>query len=191
MYKFIKVKLPATDTMKEMVYKEWFFMAKDFLDIFHIHEKIYPTLLEEAVHDIVEDRKMKRHFRTHLGNAVSTLAKLNETSPLVTELPNLVSKIRNGQYKILADYGHVLIRESGSYMALTSNYEITEEVVKETLSFPERSLTDIRIIQWPNGTHYYAKIGNEDVVDEDGNQKWNTHDEAYEKAIEYFNLNFK
>lgn len=40
---------------------------------------------------------------------------------------------------------------------------------------------DIRIIQWPGGDHYYAKIGDEDVVWEN-KQKWNSRSEAMKAA---------
>lgn len=40
----------------------------------------------------------------------------------------------------------------------------------------------VRYIQWPGGKHWYAKIDNYDVVDQHGNQKWNTQEEA-EKAV--------
>lgn len=44
---------------------------------------------------------------------------------------------------------------------------------------------EVRYLQWPNGKHWYAKIGNDDVVDAQGNQKWSTKKEA-EKAAEWF-----
>lgn len=44
--------------------------------------------------------------------------------------------------------------------------------------------SEIRIIRWKMGTHFYAKYKNEDVVI-DGEQKWGTHEEAYNKALEY------
>lgn len=45
---------------------------------------------------------------------------------------------------------------------------------------------DIRIIVWREGTHYYAKVGNCDVVVE-GEQKWETRDMALMKAKFFIN----
>jgi hypothetical protein len=41
---------------------------------------------------------------------------------------------------------------------------------------------DVRFIQWPGGTHWYAKLGNIDIVSECGNQKWNDKYYAMEVA---------
>ena len=39
-----------------------------------------------------------------------------------------------------------------------------------------------RITQWPLGKHWYANIDGQEVTDEDGNNKWNTYERAYEVA---------
>lgn len=43
----------------------------------------------------------------------------------------------------------------------------------------------VRLISWKDGFHIYAKVGNDDVVDEHGNQKWSTRKEA-EDAAKWF-----
>lgn len=40
----------------------------------------------------------------------------------------------------------------------------------------------VRLIGWKGGFHVYAKVGDEDVVDADGNQKWSTQKEALDAA---------
>jgi len=42
----------------------------------------------------------------------------------------------------------------------------------------------IRISQWPNGKHYYAKYDGVDV-EIDGVIKWKTYKDAYKAAIEF------
>ena len=80
-------------------------------------------------------------------------------------------------------------------------YEITEEIDKEKLEYPieaQYHFEDVRYMKWDmpgleiKGTHWYAKIGNEDVRDEKGNMKWNTKEEA-EEAARWFcqQLNYK
>ena len=49
-------------------------------------------------------------------------------------------------------------------------------------------MSNVRYLKWGeqyNGFHIYAKIGNLDVVDEHGNQKWSSHEEA-ENAAKWF-----
>ena len=75
--------------------------------------------------------------------------------------------------------------------------EIVEERYEGTLVYPVETqvrLEDVRYMQWNmpdmniKGTHWYAKIGKTDIVDKDGNMKWDTKGEA-EKAAEWFIYN--
>jgi len=77
--------------------------------------------------------------------------------------------------------------------------EIVKTVERDELIFPTRetdekySEKDISVSQWTYGNHYYAKIGKWDVVDEEGNTKWNTKQEAQRQAkifLEQLNKNF-
>lgn len=51
--------------------------------------------------------------------------------------------------------------------------EYENEKWSEELVFPyEYNYEDVRFLQWPGGRHWYAKIGNIDIVDRYGHQKW-------------------
>ena len=58
-----------------------------------------------------------------------------------------------------------------------------DQLAKESdrLVFPGST---IKILQWPKGIHWYAKIGHVDIV-VDGEQKWNTREQAEKAAQEY------
>lgn len=80
---------------------------------------------------------------------------------------------------------------------LLSDDEIVEERYEDNLIYPVEThvrLEDVRYMQWNmpdmkiKGTHWYAKIGKTDIVDKDGNMKWDTKEEA-EKAAEWFIYN--
>lgn len=63
--------------------------------------------------------------------------------------------------------------------------EIVETKVSEKMIYPDDeklSLSDVRYIQWYHGKHWYAKIGKLDVVDQYGNQKWDTKEEAMQAS---------
>ena len=72
--------------------------------------------------------------------------------------------------------------------------KIIEEYFSDNLVYPQDTylrLEDVRYMQWNmpdlnmKGTHWYAKIGKLDIVDEHNNMKWDTKEEA-EKAAEWF-----
>lgn len=71
---------------------------------------------------------------------------------------------------------------------LTDAYQIAEDDWSDELVYPDERGLDmkhVRYIQWQGGCHWYAKVGKLDIIDADGNQKWNSKAEA-EKAARWF-----
>lgn len=61
-----------------------------------------------------------------------------------------------------------------------------EEKWSEELVYPYKlDYNQVRYIQWPNGRHWYAKIGSIDIVDKWGYQKWNDKYYAMEVAKKF------
>lgn len=70
---------------------------------------------------------------------------------------------------------------------------IYDEVYKDSIVFPDidrPTIEDVNFMQWDGGKHWYAKIGKIDVV-VNGEQKWNTKDEAIKAAKKFINENWK
>jgi hypothetical protein len=82
--------------------------------------------------------------------------------------------------------GHTLyINKVGGFMPfLGEDYEVRSEVTSEVFKFPEYTKQDINVTRWPNGKHYYAKVGHMDVVI-DGMDKWCDVDTAHKMAEEF------
>ena len=60
--------------------------------------------------------------------------------------------------------------------------EYDEEVWKNELEFPyEYNYEDCRFLQWPDGRHWYVKIGNIDIGDKYGNYKFS--DKSYAQKV--------
>lgn len=107
------------------------------------------------------------------GSTLAALSSMRGTSILDT-LSNLNADIAAGMSRALTDKGRIFIGASGGYFTISDQLEITNTIEIEQFFLPSE---DVRIIQWPNGEHFYAKIGNQDVV-VDGKQKWNTRKQA-------------
>lgn len=88
-------------------------------------------------------------------------------------------------YKVLQETGAIYISEIGSFHGERKEKNYNTFIHKNTLDFPKYYNEDIRIKQFPDGTHYYAYIGNIQVKDKTGILKWNSYDEAYQAALEY------
>lgn len=61
--------------------------------------------------------------------------------------------------------------------------EFTQWVDKDELVFPDFKKNEIKIKQFTDGKHFYAYIDNMQVRDGD-TLKWNTYEEAYNKALQ-------
>ena len=123
-----------------------------------------------------------------LYDAAEVIAKNYETS-LVGGMSVLASQMLETQMNAVMA-GHTLwFNDLGGY-----NYGLekqkTATVYRDKLIFPNYTKKDIRISKWGDGgLHYYAKVGEIEVKETDSKgeviMKWNTYEEAYEKALEY------
>lgn len=86
--------------------------------------------------------------------------------------------------KYIEKYGAIYVNKLGGWMTLIDDmYTVVAQTESET--WPEYVKSDIHVSRWPGGTHFYAKVGDQDVV-VDGKEKWNTWDEAQTAADKFF-----
>jgi len=100
----------------------------------------------------------------------------------------LLSDLTKGYFNMFLRLGKFIVSPNYSFRHIDNTFSIIEERQSKELIFPITSEKDIRIIQWKNGKHYYAKIGNSDVYWK-GKQKWNSYNEAKQNAIEFLKEN--
>lgn len=89
--------------------------------------------------------------------------------------------IAQQQLEQIHKYKAIYINSSGGYH---SNAKYKQFVFKKELVFPDCDKKDIKIEQFPGGTHFYAYIGNMQLRDGD-KLKWDTYQEAYEYAKKF------
>ena len=83
--------------------------------------------------------------------------------------------------KLMKKTGAIYVQQSGGYFPHSDDLVIHKTLELGGYDFPDVD-RKIKITQWSGGTHFYAKVGYYDVVDADGNQKWDTHEEAERQA---------
>ena len=81
----------------------------------------------------------------------------------------------------------LLFNYNGGFCWITDDLEILDTVISDVYAYPQSGYTksDIKVSQWMNGNHYYAKVKNVDVVDRTGRQKWDSYDRAYDEAVDF------
>ena len=124
-----------------------------------------------------------------LYDVAQLIAQRNNTS-VVQGMNTLATRLYGTQFDAISS-GHTLwFNDKGGY-----NYGLDKQkiatVYRERLIFPNYTKKDIRISKWSDGgVHYYAKVGEIEVketVSGEVRMKWNTYEEAYQKALEYLN----
>lgn len=176
MYRFVKIKYHDID------YGQWYLYC-DSLTIMEEHMRKYVKL--DMITGIKDKIKYPyRHASSEWRSCVEMLQEIHEKSFIEASLQLENTMWQNKINSLLKD--NILLLTSGcAYMELIDDFDIVESVWLNEMKFPQYNKSDIRVLQWPGGNHYYAKIGNVDVV-YNGKQKWNTYDDAKHHAELYY-----
>ena len=167
MWTFVKVK-------SSMIDYGWMLRIDDPMQVLEYHQSVDPSKASRIVDQI---RKVKiekvKHFADELSFVIAKLSEIKGTSVVMT-LANFNTLVTAQQMESIRRCGAIYVNRNGGYFPCKGDIEECEVEQSKVLSFPTvRDEDDIRIIKWPQGKHWYAKIGDTDVV-VDGEQKWNT-----------------
>ena len=164
----------------------WYVLIESYQDLMDWYSQ--QTLIKQGASDIIERIRYGLHASTPIGRLfeIGRLEGKEYRGDVFGFADFLTDTIFRQKVDALDKHGKILINSNGGYCQLIKDHhEITKIKEKEFLDFPDQEL-NIRFIQWKEGSHWYVKIGNIDVV-VDGNQKWNTKAEA-EQALERYQL---
>jgi hypothetical protein len=206
LYEFVRIKNRHDN--KEG--KIWYFRAKTLSEVNLHTDQILRPLLQGGFNSFSEkfSTALSRYlnckekdihidfFMAHADNDVE--AGIRNIDAIFHENPRPLSMFEttnqmlidayHARVETLQKFGECYLANGvAQYGFSKENDEICETILSEEFVYPTQRLAtmdDVRIIQWPGGAHYYAKIGNFDVV-HDGKQKWDSEIEA-KKAAYWF-----
>jgi hypothetical protein len=192
-FKFVRV----VDKSKPNSYGQWYLEANDVEDVvLHWWKYVRPKLKEGfdyANNELcykMEYGHYQHHFDATFGSLLLRMYGLYGLKgfDLIETYNKLVNNVLTSRIDAVDKYT-IYLSEDTQVMLLDDRFfEIVQVVEKQELEFPtDKNYTeaDIRYIQWNDGIHWYAKVGNYDVVDEQSNQKWDTKEEAQKAAINF------
>lgn len=190
-YHFVKVGLVNDSTYQGT----WYFKPETKEDVDEHWNKYVACEINDGVKEYVDC--LKAHAEgLCMGHSTTEWGSLMDIWASATGQPNIVrlmkaeTELYYNRMRDINEGREIYLSEGLTVFMLTEGYtEIIEHYYSDTLSFPTEKYTfdDVRYIQWDGGRHWYAKIGKLDIVDSNGNQKWNTKAEAEQAAKEYFN----
>ena len=155
----------------------------------------YKDYLTELNNKFWVSEKEIKELKTFMGHGHSMLTgiagmfcgmqnDINEREPMLLHLKSLHGMVLANQVQDLLDGKKLAINTNGGYFPIKPDDEYTLEIIDEKHLYTAK---DIKIKKWLGGVHHYAKIGNIDVIDDNGNMKWNTNERAHEEALKYIN----
>ena len=174
----------------------WYFEVTSPEQYLAIYKRFFAEGRASAIIDFIESKEYKQYRPTlvnnvdhahsklasYLGVLCERAAERNEPMSPFHMAVKLDQTVTNVCLKV-EKYGTIYLNQNGGWMTMGNHFTIINRV-KQTF-FPMWKKEDIKIIKWPGGVHFYAKIGTMDVV-VDGKQKWDTHTEAQQHAEECF-----
>lgn len=175
----------------------WYFVPESVEQIKEHWDKYVGAEIKNGTQEIINNisniikGRLSEHYRTTWGSLIEQVSGIKEKSYLETEFEeeNMLWKNRIDWFN---KYGEIYLTDGLTMFMLVEGFtEIKEHIYKDKLEFPTEKYTidDVRYIQWDGGKHWYAKVGNIDIV-WDGQQKWDTKLKAEIAVRQYFNYRY-
>lgn len=174
--------------------KTWYLKPETLEDVTEHFKKFCGREFEQGFNDFKDNTMIKEdyngekylysknHSSSHWRNIVELTMQFTGESWLKAAC-TLEERTYKDRIKRFIDGKPIFFTDGLPYYPPIDWPEYDEEVWKEELEFPyEYNFEDVRFIQWPGGRHWYAKLGNIDIVDKYGYQKWNDKYYAMEVA---------
>ena len=198
MYKFVKIKRRGSNNSGC-----WYFQPQTEEQVIEHFKTIFGREIREGVRDrfkgthLIKDKSEPDGFWVYHEHPTTPWARAVE--PLhclfggiwVEHAARLENEVLNNRIRDFRKGNKMYFDNGVIETFLVEGDEIVDEVEKDTLEFPreaQHSIDEVRYMQWnmpdlpTKGSHWYAKVGNIDIKDKDGNMKWNTKAEAEEAA---------
>ena len=205
MYKFVRYEQKLGNT----TYKsDWMFVPQNLNDVEDFHRQYVLNICNKEFEDCVKSvvkygnnsfvkNTEKQFFNGNHAESVFQTGltyqlQLNKDNKPWIELANdMVVQVYYNRVNSFNKGNTLMYKRDGlvSTPLVEKIHNIFETKYISKIEFPilERPTeNDINIISWSGGKHYYAKVGNYDVV-VNGVQKWNTKYEAREAAKTFIN----
>lgn len=160
--------------------KCWFLEIKDLDTLNAYHKMIWGIRMKDFQRDIY-CQAIGRHPSSDMGSVCQALGNVKGISAF-----RAFQELEETQHKQMSRQvieGNTLyVNPAGGYSVVLE--DITNRLSSDDMQWPVLREGDIRIKQWPDGTHYYAYIGPVQVKD-GGRCKWDSESDARTAAMAY------
>ena len=161
-----------------------FILIENMSDMIDFRHEVTYGMMKESARSLV-DRKMGKDDKHSTDAITYSVEKLNErkNQGALFLQSKIMGEMMNAQDEYIIKGDKIVVNPFNmvSYFTLPVDAEI--EIISKREKY---TLDDIKVSRWPEGCHWYAKVGLIDVV-VDGECKWNAKWVAQKKAEEFLN----
>ena len=190
-YKFIKVQSKSLpDNTEAKGY--WLFCPQTEEQLMEHWNKYVKSVISDGSRKLTKKifSGTKGHFTNDFEQAVEVWMNSTNDS-LMVSMVRIENEAFQNRLRMFRSGREIYLSHSIQVVTVDTRFvDILTTTERNVLTFPDEDkpeMKDVRFIVWEGGVHYYAKIGKLDIVDKDGNQKWNTRAEAESAARWYIN----
>lgn len=193
-YHFVKVNEVGEPSSKGI----WYFKPVSKDDVSEHWNKYVQPEINSGMKEYIgalrahQENRYFGHYTTMWASMLDQIQKISDKMSPLNAMKQEIDLWYN-RMKMFSNGDEIYLSEGMTVFMLTPGFtEIIEDYYSDTLEFPhdKYTLNDVRLIQWDGGKHWYAKLGSIDIVDSEGNQKWNTKAEVEYAVIKYLKENF-
>lgn len=165
---------------------EWLLVIEDIETLEEYMEKRAKSLM--GIYYKMKKKKFTGHCFSKDELMLETALTYGREKPTITFIDDctcIADKILSAYSEMFLIDGIVFITENDCIRPIKNTEKKTLKTEnKEILAWPLKDYTenDISVTKWPGGKHYYAKIRNIEVVDEENDIKWSSAEEAERQA---------
>ena len=165
----------------------WWLKIDDFESLDDYYGLVNPTRYGKVFENYVYGKEFNRnscehmphHKEADLTQAVVMYAQRHKMN-ILNGLQGFQLMVAENQMKRIEEDGAIYINQVGGYHGYYEGDKEYAWVRRKNLVFPDFKKEDIRVKQFPNGTHYYTYVGDLELKG-----KCNTYESAYKKGEEY------
>ena len=169
-----------------IVYDDWLLVIDNIIDLFDYHKNFLESQIPNAWDNLYKVQQHKAHLNSNLSILINFEAEHYNNKKSFIELTGVVSeKIFQTKKEAIDKYGKIYISKIGGFFPHSKDIEVLDEFESNSVIFPNYSEEDIRVKQWENGTHWYAYVGDFQVITEKDVRKWDSKLEALKEAKYY------
>ena len=186
-YHFIKIKL------KNWEHPQWYFKPESVEDINDFFDTVIRGEIGDGARDFIDNFCRMGHATTAWHKGVSAMSAVDGGISWLETSLRLENKTYRDRIGSLLEGKEPLFANGVQWLDMSCVDEVLEEVERNDLVFPAKyTIDEVRYMQWGlpgnRGRHWYAKIGNMDIRDKNGNMKWDSEEDA-RIAAEWFLAN--